>query len=91
MTVSTVVYVFIRGIDFASDYDFSIVFWSCSSLYILFSEQSKKDNSIITSYGHLSLQTTEHKQNHEIWVRFVVFNATFSTIFQLYRGGQFYW
>ena len=83
----------IRGIDFASDYDFAIVFWSCSSLFILFSQQSKKDNSIITSYGHghVSLQTTEHKQDHEIWVRFVVFNATFSTIFQLYRGGQFYW
>ena len=24
------------------------------------------------------------------WFRFMVFNATFN-IFQLYRGGQFYW
>ena len=26
-----------------------------------------------------------------VWFGFMMFNVTFSTIFQLYRGGQFYW
>ena len=58
-------------------------------------EDGKKKNLITFDQSHVHWLPINTKDNHEriyniVWFGFMVFNAT-STIFQLYRGGQFYW